>query len=114
MMPFNLSTIVGNEWKYIGDTEPVTLSRRLANGTFDAGTPVANAFSPGFRLEVSTGKATLAKDANVFVLWQNQTGDPAPKPSDVIQEASGARWSAVKVDVQAWGLRFVCDVIKER
>lgn len=104
-----------NEWQYIGSTEPVTLFRRLTESTFDAGTAVANAF----RLEVKKGaegggKGVLAGNSLTWLLWNSQTGNPAPKRQDVIRDAAGIRWSIMSVAVQAWGARYLIETFQER
>lgn len=106
---------IGQEWVYMQNTEGVIFFRKTADGTFDAGTVVANAL----RLEVlkdMTGGSlgVLSKNSLRWLLWNSQTGNPAPKIGDVIQDAGGTRWSAWNVDIQAWGARYLIETRQER
>lgn len=110
----NTSALFATEWKYIDNTEAVTLFRKLSDSAFDGGTSVANAFSPGSTKEIGTSGKLLTANRTQFLLWQSQTGSPNPKIADVVQDGGGTRWTIWKVEVQAFGARFLCDVKQER
>ena len=101
---------IANDWQNVDQTEAVTLFRRQASGGFDAGTAVSNALR---RVQQKDEQIGLKAIGLVWHLWASQTGDPMPKYRDVIQDASGARWSVHLVEVQTWGTRYRCTCTKE-
>lgn len=112
-MPINTIALHEYEYLYINNTEPVTYYRRLTDASgFDGGTAVANAFRPLRDREYADG--TKAKDTDSILVWLPQVGTPYPKQGDVILDKNSIRWSVVKVEVQAWGARFLCSMVKER
>jgi hypothetical protein len=116
-----LSLDLTNEWQVIGNTQAITLFRRTGANTFDAGTPVANAFSPGYDANLVASGKIIPKTDNSWYLWAIQTIGPPPSPdnpppkiNDVIEDAAGIRWVIWRVQVQAWGDRFFIDTKQER
>lgn len=100
------------EFQFMSNTEPITLYRKLSDGTFDGGTAVTNAL----RLEMfktqpigSTGAKVVTNQD--WYVWTCQTGQPPVKDGDVIQDGIGARWVVKLTHQQAWGARFLCETV---
>lgn len=112
----------GVEWQYLANTEAVTLFRKLADGSYDGGTPVANAL----RLELkrtlaSSANGLLAKDELPWLVWSTQTVGPAPstanppiKRDDMLVDSTGAKWLVKECEIQAWGARFFLQTVQTR
>lgn len=117
-----MSPSFANEYQYFANTEAVTLFRKLADGSYDAGTAVANAL----RLEekktlVPSASRMLLKVELPWLVWSAQTAGPPPsqanpaiKRDDYLQDASGGKWLVKDCDVQAWGARFFLQTVQER
>lgn len=91
-------------------TEAVTYYRKAADGVYDAGTAVPNAF----RLEVKKDGIKIKGRLDWYV-WKSQAGNGTlAKPGDVIQDASGTRWVVETADIEAWGARWFLHTLQER
>lgn len=104
-----------NEWQYFGKTEAVTFFRKTGDGTFDAGTSVANAL----RLEVekdqsADGRGKLVVVRLKWLLWASQAGNTPAKTGDMVQDANGLKWSVEKAYIQAWGARYFLETVQTR
>lgn len=121
-MTLNLQSLFAAEYQYVLNTEPVTLFRKLADGSYDGGTPVGNAL----RLEqkrtlAPAGNGLLAKDELPWLVWSAQTVGPPPssanppiKRDDMLVDSSGAKWLVKECDIQAWGVRFFLQTVQTR
>lgn len=115
MALIRLQDLTAHEWQYLGDTEAVTFFRKTADGAFDAGTPVANAY----RLEVDKDQQAGGVGAKVkarlhWLLWSVQAGSVPAKTGDRVVDGAGVKWVVEKAHIQAWGTRYFLETVQER
>lgn len=92
--------------------EVVTLYRRQADDTFDAGT-ACTALSRA-RLGTVEGESPRVRRARErFHLKADEAGTPEPKHDDVIEESDGTRWAVDDADTMTLGTRYQCDTTQE-
>lgn len=115
---------IADDYEVFDNLEAVTYFRRKGAGAFDAGTAVSGALR-----EVGSRFETQRKGSNVQQIlgWNLPTvqvgsfefpapplGIADPKVNDVIQDASGVRWSVVKVDCDTLQTRWYLQTVQER